>query len=290
MRKLLSLALLIPSFCLAQQDSVRIPNDSLIEIVRADQLQAKKADDAEVYRLKPAVDIPLTVAATAWTLYGFSQIYSKDTSTRAQILALNRNDVAGYNRFGTDLYSENAADVSDLFFYGSMPLPLLLLLDKKIRPDAGKIGLMYIESMAVTGVLYTGAAYIKDKYRPYAYNPETPMGKRQSGGAKNSFFAGHVALVANATFFTAKVYSDYHPESRAKWVLYSAAGLATATTGYLRMRGGLHFLSDVVIGTAVGTLNGILFPQWHKTRKGRDRLTLLPYYGPQSGVALTWKF
>ena len=290
MRILLALALFVPGFCLAQNDTVHIPKDSLIEIVTVDQLPAKKPDEAAVYRLKPALDIPLTIATTAGTLYGFSKIYNKDTSTRAQILALNRKDVAGYNRFGTELYSEKAADASDLLFYGSMPLPLLLLLDKKIRPDAGKIGLLYLESMAVTGVLYTGAAHIKDKYRPYAYNPETPMGKRQSGGAKNSFFAGHVALVANATFFTAKVFSDYHPDSKARWILYSAAGLATATTGYLRIRGGMHFLSDVMIGTAVGTLNGILFPHWHKNRKGRDRLTLLPYYGQQSGVAVTWRF
>ncbi len=289
MRHLIIAALFVPVFAFAQQDSVRIPNDSLIEIVRPEQLQAKTGSTAEVYQIKPAVDIPLTVGATAWTLFGFSKIYSKDTSTRAQILALNPQNVAGYNRFGTDLYSEKAEDASDMLFYGSMPLPLLLLLDGKIRPDAGKIGLMYLESMAVTGVLYTSAAYIKDKYRPYAYNPETPMGKRQSGGGKNSFFAGHVALVANASFFTAKVFSDYHPESRARWVFYSVAGLATATTGYLRIRGGLHFLSDVLIGASVGTLNGLLFPKWHRN-KGSDRLTLMPYYGQEKGVALTWTF
>jgi membrane-associated phospholipid phosphatase len=145
--------------------------------------------------------------------------------------------------------------------------------------------------MSVTGLLYTGATYLTDRYRPYAYNPSVPMGDRTEGGAKNSFFAGHVALVGTSTFFVAKVFADYHPDSKLKYWFYSGAALATAATGYLRHRGGRHFPSDVLLGTAVGTLSGILIPHFHKNKLFKDpNLSLLPFTGNAHGLALVYKF
>ena len=131
-----------------------------------------------------------------------------------------------------------------------------------------KVAFLYLESMAVTGLLYTGSVYLADRYRPYAYNPNAPMSERTRGGAKNSFFAGHVALVGTSTFFIAKVLNDYHPDSKAKWLPFTLASVATGTTAYLRYRGGQHFLSDILIGTTVGTLSGILIPHVHKNKTG----------------------
>ena len=145
------------------------------------------------------------------------------------------------------------------------------MLDKEIRKDALKMAILYLESMSVTGLLYTGSVYLTNRYRPYAYNPEVPMDRRTRGGAKNSFFAGHVALVGTSTFFIAKVLNDYHPDSKVKWLPFTLAGLATGTTAYLRYRGGEHFLSDIVLGTAVGVLTGILVPHVHKNKNIIDR-------------------
>ncbi|MGN6163327.1 MAG: phosphatase PAP2 family protein [Flavisolibacter sp.] len=244
-----------------------------------------------VYHIKPWIDIPLTVGGVGWSLYAFTKIYSKDTSTLAQIMALNRNNVSRFNRSAIDQYSQTAFDNSNIFFYGSMPLPLVLLLDKKIRKDAIKIGFLYLEAMGITGFLYTGSVYFHDKYRPYAYNPNTPMVRRLRGGAKNSFFAGHVALVGTSTFFIAKVLSDYHPESKIKWLLYTLAAGATGTTGYLRYKAGEHFPTDVLIGVGVGTLTGILVPHFHKNKSIKDsNLTIVPIMGSSNGISLVYKF
>ena len=244
----------------------------------------------EVYVLKPGIDIPVTAVGMGWSLYAFTKIYSKDTSLVPQILALDKDDIPGFDRSATDHFDRKAFDVSNTLFYGSMPLPIILLLDKKIRKDAGKVALLYLESMSVTGLLYTGSVFINDRYRPYAYNPNVPMSKRVRGGAKNSFFAGHVALVGTSTFFMAKVYSDYHPESKMRWVFFGLAGLATGTTGYLRYKAGEHFVSDVIIGTMVGTLSGVLIPHWHKNKKANDRLSLVPFYGREKGLSLVYRF
>jgi membrane-associated phospholipid phosphatase len=283
---LLSLFLFFSSIVFGQADTIRIDSiEQRVEIVPLPVIPKN-----QVYRLKPSVDIPLTAIGTGWSLYAFTKIYSKDTSTTAQILELDKNDITPFNRGAIDHFSEEAQNAGDLFFYGSMPLPLILLFDKKIRKDAGKVGFLFLESMSVTGLLYTGAVYFHDKYRPYAYNPKVDMGKRKGGGAKNSFFAGHVALVGTSTFFMAKTYSDYHPEFRAKWLLYTIAGAATATTGYLRYRAGQHFPTDILIGTAVGPLSGLLVPHFHKVKDKEPRLSVIPFYGKEKGIAMTWKF
>lgn len=277
-------------------------NDSIQNSVDTDSLKLKKeraasypsyqnpSDFKRIYKLKPGVDIPVTAVGMGWSLYAFTKIYSKDGSSLEKILSLQKSGINGFDRWAADVYHERAGENSDLFFYGSMPLPLFLLLDKKISRDAAKVGLLYLEAMSVTGLLYTGSTYLTNRYRPYAYNEAAPIGDRTSGGAKNSFFAGHVALVGTSTFFIAKVYSDYHPDSKAKWIFYTGAALATGTTAYLRHRGGRHFPSDILLGTAVGTLSGILVPHFHKNKLFKnEHLSVLPFAGKSNGLAVVYK-
>ena len=223
--------------------------------------------NGEIYKLKAASDIPVIAVGMGWSLYAFTKIYSKDKSSEEAILSLNKKDINSFDRHGADVYHPKASDHADMIFYGSMPLPIILMLDKEIRKDAFKIAFLYLQAMSVTGLLYTGSVYFNDRYRPYAYNPNVPMQERTRGGAKNSFFAGHVALVGTSTFFIAKVLNDYHPDSKVKWLPFTLAGLATGTTALMRYRGGQHFISDIAIGTVVGVLSGILVPHVHKNKK-----------------------
>ena len=149
---------------------------------------------------------------------------------------------------------------------------------------------LYLESMAVTGFLYTGSVYLADRFRPYAYNPEAPMSERTRRGSKNSFFAGHLALVGTSTFFIAKVLNDYHPESKITWLPFTLAGVITGNTAYLRYHGGQHFLSDLLIGTVVGTLSGILVPHVHKNKNAEGRISFTAsYFGTTPQFGLTYK-
>lgn len=249
-------------------------------------LNEEKSD--EVYKLKAASDIPITAIGTGWSLYAFSKIYSKDKSSVEKILSLNKNDIPSFDRHGASVYHPKADNLGDMLFYGSMPLPIILMLDKEIRKDGLKIALLYLESMSVTGLLYTGSVYLNDRYRPYAYNPNVPMDKRTRGGAKNSFFAGHVALIGTSTFFIAKVFNDYHPDSKLRWLPFTLAGLATGAAATARYRGGQHFLSDIVLGTVVGVLSGVLVPHVHKNKDiSERRLSFTSSYlgnTPQFGI------
>lgn len=233
----------------------------------------------KVYKIRPWVDVSAGVVLGGLALGGMNIIYGRDQISLAEVLALKKSDINRFDRPIADNYSTTAKSTSDLFFYGSMPLPFFLLLDKKIRKDGLSVGVMYLQALGTTGFLYSTAAMISDRYRPIAYNPNVPIETRQSGGSKNSFFAGHPALVATSTFFLAKVYSDYHPEMKHKWILYTVAGGLAATTGFLRMKAGYHFRTDVITGITVGALVGVLVPHLHKNKLMKNsKLTLLPKY------------
>ena len=240
----------------------------------------KKFDSAEYsspYHIKPGIDIPIAIITDGYSIYGMSQIYGRPVQSEAAILALDKSNINKLDRPITSNYSLKAKNLSDKFFYGSMPMPLILMLDKKMRKDGLKLGLLYLETMGITGMLYTSAVMLADRYRPYAYNPEVPMSVRTRGGVRNSFYAGHVALVGTSVFFMAKTYADYHPEMRNKWILYTIASGATATTAYLRVKAGQHFISDVAVGAAMGTLVGVLVPHLHKNKNLADaRLSISP--------------
>jgi hypothetical protein len=137
------------------RDTIHAPDEDTIilqatsaPVQTTEPIRIRLDDGEEVYRLKPAVDIPITVLAGGWSVYAFSKIYNKDPSTKDQIDALNKDDINGFDRWGADVYSDKAANTSDIFFYGAMPLPVVLLFDKQIRKDAGKYAFLYLEAMS----------------------------------------------------------------------------------------------------------------------------------------------
>jgi membrane-associated phospholipid phosphatase len=245
----------------------------------------------EPYKLKLATDIPITAITTATTLFGFSKIYNKDPLTMEELASLNPRNVNRFDRSATRHFSESASRIGDYMFYGSMPLPLVFLFDKNTRKDFVKLATLYLEAMGVTGIIYVSAVYFGDRYRPYAYNPKVPIGMRTRGGARNSFFAGHPALVGTSTFFMATVFSDYYPESKSKWLFYTLAAAATGTTAICRYLGGRHFPSDLLIGITLGPLSGILIPKIHKNKDlSKRKTTVMPFFGESNGLVLVHKF
>jgi len=62
--------------------------------------------------------------------------------------------------------------------------------------------------------------------------------------------------------------------SRWKPIVWTAAATIPAITGYLRVRGGRHFPTDVIGGYIVGAAVGCLVPHLHRTIKQAKPLTL----------------
>lgn len=246
----------------------------------------------QVYRLNAAADITVTALTAGWSAFAFTKIYSKDDITAEELAGIREENVPGFDRWAIKPYNEKIDKASYIPFYAAMPAPLLLLLDNKIRKDGFKVMFLYLETMAITGLMYTGSMYLTNRYRPYVYDPASPMDKRVTGNSKNSFYAGHVHLVGSSMFFIAKVWSDYHPESKIKWLFYTGAAGITAATALMRHQAGMHFPSDLLLGAGLGAVTGILVPAIHKNKSADDRLSLFPYIGNGSrgGISLVYTF
>ena len=244
------------------------------------------------YKTSFKVDGPITAGAIALNGLGLYLISTKDGMTDAKVARLSKNDVNGFDRFSAGNYDLKAKDLSDLGFYGSFTTPIFLLLNKGVRNNAGQVAALYVETMAVTGTFFTMAAGNVYRARPLTYGgSEVPMKEKTSKNATNAFFAGHTAATASASFFVAKIFNDFNPDSPAKPFVWAAAAALPAGVGYLRLKAGKHFLSDNLLGYAIGSTAGILVPHLHK-KSNQLGLSISPTFDTVlgNGVDLSLKF
>ncbi|CAN5192820.1 hypothetical protein BH09BAC1_BH09BAC1_27590 [soil metagenome] len=181
----------------------------------------------------------------------------------------NMDHMIGINRRSVRPINERPAKISDGFFFGSVAAPSLLLFDKDIRRDKS-FYMMWAEVMLINSSLTMMAKSAADHPRPYVYNSsENDNAKMEGKDPLRSFFSGHTSMTAASTFFMAKVWTDYHPHSKWRFAVWGAAAATPAVTGYLRVRAGMHFPTDVALGYVVGAATGYLVPLVHQKLQQR---------------------
>ena len=256
--------------------------------------QKKDSLNQKVYNVRAVVDIPITVGAFALNYGGLRILQQKEPLDSATIVNLDANDINAFDRRATQqdaAYAETAAKISDYGMYLCFATPLLFLADKEIRKDWAPLFLLYLETEAIVGNLYSwGAAMHVDRIRPYVYHPDIPWQEKTGGGTQTSFYSGHTSSSSAACFFVAKVFSDYHPEwGNKKYLVYAAAAIPPIFIGYYRIKAMQHFPTDVITGFLVGSATGILVPHLHKNKKAN--LAIVPVVtGRFNGFAMTYKF
>ncbi|GAB3541180.1 hypothetical protein GCM10027443_40150 [Pontibacter brevis] len=248
------------------------------------------SQDNSPYKTSFKVDAPIIAASMGLSYYGLTKMQDKNGLTEEEVANLNKNDINGFDRFSAGWDSESADKISDYPFYGSFVAPLALLLNDDIKSNAGQVFVLYWETMAVTGALFTMANGHVERVRPNAYSPDVALSEKMRGNTKNAFYGGHNSATAGATFFAAKVFHDFNPDSPARHYVWAAAATVPAVVGYMRMRAGKHFLSDVILGYIAGAGAGILVPQLHK-KSNNTNLSLFPVAAPDyRGAALSYTF
>jgi membrane-associated phospholipid phosphatase len=114
--------------------------------------------------------------------------------------------------------------------------------------------------------------------RPRYYHEDGP--EKTKGELLGSFYSGHAsAAFAVATYYTLAITNRYGIENT--WY-YSTVLAATATSiAWLRVEGGKHYPSDVIVGAAVGTTISSLFYWWRakdskqKSNSKKEKLKVL---------------
>jgi hypothetical protein len=238
------------------------------------------------YKLRLLVDLPVTIAGAGLSYVGLQVLNDKPHLDSAKVISLDRNQINRFDRGATRQNHPNVGSYSDIALYASFASPVLLMLNDNVNNEALKVGALYLETMSIMGVAYTWGVSATHRIRPYVYNPDVPFEKKIGKGTTNSLYAGHPAAAAASTFFLAKVFADYNPDSKLKPFIWAAAVIPPSLVAYYRYKDGQHFPSDILIGIPLGAMIGIVVPQLHKVNN-KTNLSIIPTY---KGIQLTYVF
>lgn len=196
---------------------------------------------------------------------------------------LDRTKIWSVDQNAIDQNSNSARKLSDVLLYSTTVLPFSLYLNNSISKQGPTIALMAIEAYFINDGLTNYVKISIQRTRPYVYNRELNPGESLSQSARYSFFSGHTSNTACFSFFTARIITDLHPDSKFKPVIWALAASIPAVTGYLRYKAGRHFPTDVIVGYLFGASIGFWVPELHKKDNIKLRL------GP-GGVSLAFQF
>ncbi|MDY7394963.1 phosphatase PAP2 family protein [Aureibaculum sp. 2210JD6-5] len=265
---------------------------SLVCILSTLCLNAQKSDSP--YEWKWVKDGIWTGVGLGGSAYGLHLIKNKKDISIEKLNSYDKNDINFLDRWVAGNSSEKANAIGDIPFAISFATPFALLIDGNINDHTGQVMGLYLESLATTATFYTITAGLVNKARPYVYDQDESLDRRTSKNGQRSFYSGHVAATATATFFAAKVFSDFNPDSNAKIYIWAGAATIPAVVGYYRLQAGQHFLTDILLGYGMGAAVGILVPELHKVKV--ENVKLYPssgrtFFGDEySGVTLRYSF
>jgi len=218
--------------------------------------QAIQAPPRSIYRIVPAVDVPLiAVGVLAIALpYAFAGdlIHPRCPCNPAEVNSLDRHVIGNHNKFLDDVSDATAGIVL-------VAPPLLDALDLGLTPSLVEDVTVYGETLAVNGALVTAAKYTVQRPLPRTYAGD-PTLLNQPGGYR-SFYSGHVSVVFAALSVTALTLEARHHQHIWPWVLTVGLGAMVAVE---RVAAGRHFYTDVAAGAVAGTAVGTLVALAHR--------------------------
>ena len=199
----------------------------------------------------------------------------------------NINSINSLDRGAIDNYSISSQKTSDWLLYGSIALPGLFIINEHTRSDFGTIAALWGETLLLNSGITTSSKFLFRRTRPFVYNPQFSIESKLTKSAQASFFSGHTSTTATNSFFVAKVFSDYFPDSKWKPVVWTVAAAIPALTGYFRVRAGKHYPTDVMVGYAVGAAIGYFVPHFHKRKDNKNTLQI---NASLNGLLINYKF
>lgn len=198
----------------------------------------------------------------------------------------SRSDVNAFDRKLMRPYSKIHDGASDFLLIASAVTPVMLLSTDK--EEWFTSGVMYVETLLIANGLKELTKLAVNRARPYMYfdSGTFPEGELNSGGWAKSMPSGHTTLVfASATFLT---YTFCRYFRNSPWRIPVSIGSYALASGVavLRVSSGKHFLSDVLVGAAIGSAVGFLVPFLHTLNTKNDMSVAVT----GNGLSFTMKF
>ncbi|MDR1250994.1 MAG: phosphatase PAP2 family protein [Treponema sp.] len=187
-----------------------------------------------------------------------------------------RDNINGFDRSLMFSYDKNLDTAGDIIMYTLLALPVIPMIGN-IRNASTLLtyGIMYAEAFMLTHGTKDILKKIINRNRPYSYFGPVPSGLEDD--YYNSFPSGHTSLAfMSAGFLTSTLLKDY-PDSKWKMPVISISYSMAMAVAVNRIRSGSHFLSDVIVGAAIGSLYGYLIPALHLNKKQNNtNITITP--------------
>jgi len=200
------------------------------------------------YRASVALDVPLVTISTAVLVFGLYRI----STVTADTLPYNRNNLLSWDKPFAGTWNQNAIFASN-FLMAAGALPLILGIKENLAVQT----LMLYEVLALQAGLQLMVRSLKVWPRPFMLSSKGGK-ERESPSAIGSFYSGHTSAAFSLAVFAGVQFNDARV-----W----AGGLSVATLiGILRVAGGMHYPSDILVGAAMGSLIGWLVPTLHRQK------------------------
>lgn len=194
-----------------------------------------------------------------------------------------KNKINNFDRKATTYQSLKIANISDILFYSSVALPVIVYGLKIKNVEWRESSIMFGEVLLYNAALTNIAKYSIRRPRPHVYlNPLFP-GEEHNYSARASFYSGHTSFAASNSFFGAALFHRAYPDSDLIPVVYGFAAVLPAAVGIARVRSGNHFPTDVIAGYIMGATTAYLVIQSHKRKN-------IEIGAGVSGLAIMWKF
>ncbi|MBS1939476.1 MAG: phosphatase PAP2 family protein [Bacteroidetes bacterium] len=203
---------------------------------------------------------------TAAALHGFSMWrHAQQAPNNLPPPAIDR--LCGLDRAVVGNWSLGAHRASNILFASAAAVSLAAAYAAPHGGQAWAPPVMVLESGLLASGLTNSVKELVRRPRPYLHDPAL-TGKYAPGPKDRlSFWSGHTANTAAITFSTACLVQRSDAAPAMKTTAWITAAAVPACMGYLRMRAGRHFPTDVLVGYAVGAAVGLLVPYVHRATK-----------------------
>lgn len=262
----------------------------LLFLATTPQLVAQSSDFP--YVLQPGGDVVIGSIALGTLSSAYLFHHDQPAYTAADFQRLDPQSVNAFDRRAVENYSLGAEKARNAMLLGTAGAAVVgTFIGMKHKQGDGQFSHLFWQRTGILAVMFAeglsfnlGASeWAKNQVqraRPYAYNPNLSYSEKTKGGDYlNSFYSRTTALQWYVAGFAAKLINDLYPHRRFRIYVWSGAFVYSALQGYLAVRAGQHFPTDVMAGALLGGATGILLPQWHLEKHPKGPLTFLPGIG-----------